>query len=355
MNMPVDWEMAQRTAARVGGAEPFFQSYLATSLVPDFEEFTAQAEELVADYTGLRPLNGHARARVITREDWVGVNTRAFERLLGPLLEKVTGDVDAKDFTKRVAGMQIGVVLGWMSKRVLGQYDLLVAEDENPEDQDIVYYVGPNVLALEKRHGFAPREFRLWLAVHEVTHRAQFMGVPWMRDYFLSLVHQTVESLDPDPERLMRAFKRFKQAKKDGGSGLEGGGLSALFATDSQREVLDKISGLMSLLEGHGDATMNRVAEDLIPSGELFHSTLHDRRSNPTGTARIFQRLIGMEAKLAQYAEGEAFIEAVEKRHGDRVLDHAWAAAENLPSLEEIRSPELWMQRVVDPTLALSV
>ena len=92
-----------------------------------------------------------------------------------------------------------------MATRVLGQYDLLIIEDEDPEDQDLVYYVGPNVLALEKRFGFPPREFRLWLALHEVTHRAQFTGVPWLRAHFLSLVNQTLDAVDPDPKRFLDA------------------------------------------------------------------------------------------------------------------------------------------------------
>src|SRR5437763_1083338 len=94
--------------------------------------------------------------------------------------------------TRRVTAVELGALLGWMSTRVLGQYDLLLVEDENPEDQDLVYYVGPNVLALEKQFGFPPREFRLWLALHEVTHRAQFTGIEWMRPHFLSLVEASL-------------------------------------------------------------------------------------------------------------------------------------------------------------------
>ncbi len=117
---------------------------------------------------------------------------------------------------RRVAGAELGVLLGWMSSRVLGQYDLLVIEDEHPEDQDIVYFVGPNVLALEKRFAFPPREFRLWLALHEVTHRAQFTGIPWMREHFLGLVHATVDSVDPDPKRLLDALGRGRRRHPQG-------------------------------------------------------------------------------------------------------------------------------------------
>ena len=97
----------------------------------------------------------------------------------------------------KVAGLELGTMLGWMSKRVLGQYDLLVIEDENPQDQDIVYYVGSNVAALEKRFAFPEEDFRLWLALHEVTHRAQFTGVPWMREHFLGLVLSLIHISEP--------------------------------------------------------------------------------------------------------------------------------------------------------------
>src|SRR5690606_4937336 len=135
-----------------------------------------------------------ARARVTDRRGWIQANVASFQRLLRPLTDKlaerVGGPTPVAALTRSIAAAEVGALLGWMSTRVLGQYDLLVIEDERPEDQDLVYYVGPNVLGLEKRFAFPPREFRLWLALHEVTHRAQFTGVPWLRQHFLGLVEQ---------------------------------------------------------------------------------------------------------------------------------------------------------------------
>src|SRR5205807_5302122 len=133
-----------------------------------------------------------------------------------------------------IAGAEVGTLLGWMSTRVLGQYDLLLVEDENADDQDIVYYVGPNVISLEKRFSFPPREFRLWLALHEVTHRAQFTGIPWMRDHFLGLVEHTLEMVDPDPRRLLAALRRSAQGLREGRNPLDEGGLLTLLATPEQ-------------------------------------------------------------------------------------------------------------------------
>jgi len=233
-----------------------------------------------------------------------------------------------------------------MSRRVLGQYDLLLTEDEDPADQDLVYYVGPNVLALEKRFGFPPGEFRLWLAVHELTHRAQFTGVAWMRQHFIDLVQQTLEAVDPDPDRIIKAVKTLITERRAGHSTTLDGGVALLFASDEQKLILDEISGLMSLLEGHGDITMGRAGGDLIPSSERFHRVLHNRRSSAKGVARMMQKLMGLDAKMAQYEQGEKFIEAIEAERGNDAVSVIWEDVTNLPSIAEIRSPEQWMDRV---------
>lgn len=349
MGAPVDWHLAARVATKVAGREPFAESYHWDSLEPDFAEFTAEAEELVAQATGLRSLSGSARARVTDRPGWIHANVASFQRLLRPLTDKVgehMGSGPIAPVARGIAGAELGALLGWMSTRVLGQYDLLVIEDEDPDDQDIVYYVGPNILALEKRFAFPPREFRLWLALHEVTHRAQFTGVEWMRPHFLSLVESTVDAVDPDPQRFVEALKRVTDALRAGRKPLDDGGLAMLFAGPEQREVLERMSGLMSLLEGHGDVTMDRAGAELIPSADRFGRVLRARRKQVRGPARLIQRLIGLEAKLSQYEQGEQFIAAVEEAGGTELLDRAWEHPENLPTLDEIRSPHAWVDRI---------
>ncbi len=349
MSGPVDWDLAQRVAARIASRNQPQQSYHYATLAPDFERFTAEAEELVAAETGLRSLSGAARARVADRPMWMGANIASFQRLLAPVTEKIASKSKQSRFSGvagKIGGTEVGVLLGWMSSRVLGQYDLLIIEDENPEDQDIVYYVGPNVMALEKKHGFPPEEFRLWLALHEVTHRAQFTGVPWLREHFLGLVGQTLDAVDPDPKVFKQAIERIIEGRKKGEDVLADGGLPGLLASPEQREVLNKISGMMSLLEGHGDVTMDRAGADRIPSAERFSSTLRARRNSAKGLSRIFQRIIGMEAKLNQYQAGEKFIEAVEGAGGTALLDRAWERPEHLPTMDEIKDPQLWIDRM---------
>lgn len=351
---PVDWALAERVAVRAAGREPFAESYLGQSLQRDLDDATAEAEELVAAETGLRSLSGPARARVTDRAGWIHANVASFQRLLQPLTSKLDermGNSIGAGITRRVAGLEVGMMLGWMSGRVLGQYDLLVVADPAtgaaPDDQDLVYYVGPNVLALEKRYAFPPKEFRLWLALHEVTHRAQFTGVPWLREHYLGLVHQTLDSMDPEPRQLLDMLGRALEELRRGREALSDGGIASVLASPQQRRAIDKIGGLMSLLEGHGDVTMDRAGADRVPSAERFAKVLRERRANQNTAARVLQRLIGLEAKLNQYAQGEHFIAEVERLGGGpSALDPAWRGDRWLPTLAEIRQPSEWLERV---------
>ncbi|MDE0268510.1 MAG: zinc-dependent metalloprotease [Acidimicrobiaceae bacterium] len=347
-NSFVDWELAKRVAVRVAGREPYTLSFHRRGLVDDFTRFTSQAEELVGDCTGLRSQSGLARSRLIGRSGWIDANIASFKRLLRPLTEKLSDRLDspAAPVTRRLAGAEFGFVLGWMSTRVLGQYDLLVIEDEQPDEQDIVYYVAPNVLTMENRYAFDSSQFRLWLALHEVTHRAQFTGVSWLRAHFLSLVESVVEGLAPDPKRFSEALRRVVNARRRGEDPLASGGIAALFATETQAEVLDQLYGLMALLEGHGDVTMARAGRGLLPGADRFARVMRSRRRSVRGFVKLVQKLVGIDAKISQYAAGENFIELVELTGGSELLNRVWTAPEYLPNKSEIVDPQLWVNRV---------
>ena len=351
----IAWDTAEKVAVRVAGQEPLAESYHYSSLAPDFAEFTAEAEILVGRQTGLHSLHGPARVRVTDRAGWIRANLASFQRLLRPFTDRIGERINQTKVApigRHIAGAEIGALLGWMSTRVLGQYDMLVIENENPDDQDIVYYVGPNVLSLEKRFSFPPREFRLWLALHEVTHRAQFTGIPWMRPYFLSLVDSSLAAFDPDPKMFLVALRRAIEEIRAGRSPLDEGGLVTLLAGPEQHAVLQQMQGLMSVLEGHGDITMDRAAADRIPSAGRFRDVLHERRQ-ANGTVRFVQRLVGLEAKMRQYQEGEDFLEAIELSDPGHV-SLLWEGSEYLPTLPEIRNPDAWVSRVTDVRAAAS-
>jgi len=160
------------------------------------------------------------------------------------------------------------------------------------------------------------------------------------------LVEGTLQTVDPDPKRLLDALRRAVDELRAGRNPLDEGGLIALLASPEQHAVLQKVQGLMSLLEGHGDVTMDRAGAARIPSAARFSRVLRDRRGNVSGPARLVQKLVGLEAKLKQYEMGERFIEAVEAEGGTALLDNAWRGPEWLPTLAEIRQPDVWMARV---------
>ncbi len=359
----MDWPLARRIAVRMAGDEPLYRSYLADRLHEDFEQATRIAEKLVQAETRLTSSAGEAHAEVIDRAAWIDANIRSFRRLLKPVLGPSDSDgpqpnTAMAQLVRKVGAVELGTVLGWMSRRVLGQYDLLLATDDESApgsgdsgtgasgSGDVVYYVGPNVLATEKRFAFPPSQFRLWLALHELTHRSQFTGVPWLRPHFLHLVTELVEDSEPDVDRIRSGLRSLIAERRAGRDPLAEGGLAAVFATDHQRELVDKVGGMMSLVEGHGDAIMARAAVGHVPSAERFHQVMHHRRKSSRGVARLLQRLMGIEAKLQQYHAGGKFIEAIEAERGDRAVDRIWDSPEFLPSLGEIREPSIWLARV---------
>jgi coenzyme F420 biosynthesis associated uncharacterized protein len=325
-------------------------------LEEDFQRFTAEAEELVSEQTGLSSPEP-ARARVTDRPGWARANVASAQRLLRPLAAKLEQAMSKPAATfgplalrpppqvsRNLSGLQLGLLLGWLSTRVLGQYDQLLIEEEGAEDQDIVYYVGPNIVQLEERHGFDPPQFRLWIALHEVTHRLQFTGVPWLRPYFLQTVSQLIEGTDPDPRRMFEALRAAVDRARSGANPFDDGGLLALLATPEQREALERIGGFMSLLEGHGDIMMGRAGAGRVPDAPYFARVLQERR-RLRPAAKALSVAVGLDAKLKQYELGERFILAVEAAGGRELLDIVWRGPEWLPTMAEIRDPSRWVER----------
>lgn len=345
---PIDWSLAGRIARRVAGRDPLSRSYLSASLASDFAAVSAEAEALVADFTGLRSTTP-ARALVLDRAGWVDANVVSMRNLLAPLTERVGERIAKSPFApvgRTVTATELGVLLGWFSQRVLGQYDLLVpSDDDGSPTDDAVYYVGPNVLALEKRFAFRPRDFRLWIALHECTHRAQFTGVPWLRPYFLSLVGDLLGAIDPDPRRVVDALRAALEEVRRGRNPLDDGGLVALLSSPEHRGTIAKVQSLMTLLEGHGNRVMNELGARHV-QGQARMARVLEHRRRSTGTTGLFHKLVGLEAKLRQYEVGEAFVAAIEAEAGPRAIDVAWRGPEWLPSADELEAPAQWLARV---------
>jgi coenzyme F420 biosynthesis associated uncharacterized protein len=333
----------------VAGRDPLADSYLAASLQTDFDVLTTRAEDLVEGYTGLRA-PGHATARVLDRRDWVESNITSMRALLDPLMQRF-GERLARNplapVSRRIAATEMGGLLGYQAQRVLGQYDLLVPDEAAVGDtpSDAVYYVGANILSLEKRFAFRPNDFRLWIAIHEVTHRAQFTGVPWMREYFLGLVRQTLDLVDPDPKTMLRAISSAVDEVRAGRNPLDEGGLVGLFASPAQRGVLGQVQALMSVLEGHGNVVMDDLGHQYVAGQERMSRVLSQRRKLG-GLTGALHKLLGIEQKMKQYEVGEQFVRGVYEVGGRRAFDAVWQAPENLPTVAELTEPAAWLARV---------
>ncbi len=338
----VDWSSAARIAKRVAGEGPTLTPIDRARLAEDFGEIVPEAQKLVMDFTGLPGGPEPARGWVMTRGEWIDQNMRGFRRLIDPLAERV-GVRDGLFAPVRRQGLalQIGLLLGYLSKKVLGQYDLFLA----PEDQGLIYFVGPNIVTVERRFRFPARDFRMWLTLHEVDHQLQFSGVPWLRGHVSGLVDTYFDSIKLDPRELVVALRRAVEEIRSGHGEWKGLGVLFLLMTPEQRVTFRRMQAVMSLLEGHGNFVMDELADGNVNQGARMRATLKERRSS-AGVEKAFQRAIGFDAKVRQYDQGERFVAEVVDAAGMTGFNRVWSDPANLPSLEEVSRPERWVSRV---------
>ena len=341
MSDSVPWPFAGRVAGLIAGSHPLSSTYHAEHLADELGRVVSRANALVTAETGLT-LPGDPDVVLVSRQQWVERNIATFRHILAPAEERL---VEANDVSaavgRRLVAAETGALLGFLSRRVLGQYELVLPTGD---DGDSIAFVGSNILGMERSHQLRPAEFRMWIALHEAAHRAQFIGVPWMRGHFLSLVEEMVSAAQPSRSGRARSLlDRALSARREGGGLIDERGLMGLFATPEQNEVLDRIQGLMSLLEGHGHVVMDRIGARLLTSQTRMASILKARRSDPRTAA--FFRLTGLEMKVKQYELGEKFVLAVEREAGWHALDRAWQSPSNLPTAAEIEDPAAWLAR----------
>jgi coenzyme F420 biosynthesis associated uncharacterized protein len=324
----------------------------------DLTERTRLAAERVGAEARLWPPS-EPRARVLSRDEWVASAAHGIERLAGPAMAKLDAQrprrtpVMLQRLGAEVGGLEVGGILAWLSGRVLGQYDVLVGEQPT-EVEDVISYVGPNIVHLEERFGFDPGQFRLWLCLHETAHRAQFEGAPWVRTYFLSMIDEVIGSMPTSTSSVLSGLVHAGSEALKGRSVLREHGLAGLVASEEQLEVIQRLTALMSVLEGHGEVIMDEAARDLVPDAEHFHSVLRARRADPSTTSSVASRLLGLEAKLRQYEEGERFIRALRAAGGPDLVAELFSGPEALPTLAELRDPAQWLRRADAPKAALS-
>lgn len=339
----VDWELALRVGRAVAGAGPQVTQATRDSVRSDFEEFVRVADGLVTDFTGLRPPEPAGKPIVLDRAGWIGVNIESFRGLLKPLGERFQSIRAGGKLGRMAMGLQLGLLLGYLSQKVLGQYDLLLATGGAGR----VYFVGPNVVAAERRWTFSPHDFRLWIALHEVTHRTQFVAVPWLRDHVGGLVERYISTAEIDAKRVREAIANIRSIIAQGPQAWKRVNLLTLFLSPAQLEIVTKMQSLMTVVEGHGNFVMDRVGATHIPTFATMKESLQAQREHASIAERTLQKAMGLDMKYAQYSQGEAFVAAVADTSGMDGVNLVWERAENLPTIPELSDPNAWLSRVL--------
>ncbi|WP_432901213.1 zinc-dependent metalloprotease [Micromonospora matsumotoense] len=346
----VDWDLAAATAGALSKSGPRVSYAEATEVVGDLRRLTDEAAGHVADYTGLRPQVGHPPVRVVDRRDWAATNIAGLREVITPLVSRLSGDKPPGVLTEavgsRLTGVQAGTVLAYLSGRVLGQYEVFSA------DPGQLLLVAPNIVEVERKLGADPRDFRLWVCLHEVTHRTQFTAVPWMRAYFLGEVQAFVDASQGTEhlvERLRRGVSTLSDAVRD-----PDGRTSVLdiVQTPAQRAVLDRLTALMTLLEGHAEFVMDGVGPQVIPSVERIRAGFNRRREAGNPLEKAIRRLLGVDVKMRQYAEGRKFVHGVVEQVGMAGFNKIFGSPLTLPRLDELGDPAAWVARVHGPAAA---
>lgn len=344
----IDWSLAEKVGGFVGG-EP--EGGMA--LAGDLDAFTRDAIDRVVTYTGLRPAREIPAPEAIGRRAWLAANQTSMKAVMDPIDRKLreSGGTSTpqnpfagtvKALTGSLLGAEIGVVTGYLSQRVLGQYELVLLDAASPER---LLFVAPNLREAAARLEVDEAQLVAWVAFHEVTHAVQFTGVPWLREHLAGLLSQLLESVDVKVD----ASSLLRLPSLDDLRGLvdrvRDGGLVTLVAGEERLALIEEIQCAMAVVEGHAEHVMDAVGADALESLDELRAALERRRDDRTPIARVLEKLLGLELKMKQYRQGKAFCDAIVERGGTEALNRVWSSPEALPSPAELELPELWLTR----------
>lgn len=344
----IDWPLAQRLAGLVAGRPD------APTPRADLQALATDSEQRVVAYTGLVPRTPVPPAEGIGRGEWIEANVGAMRTLLDPALEHVGDQLGPARAAMRLgAGVvltaEVGVILGFLAQRVLGQYDLVLLDSAPSERPPRLLFVLPNLGGAVRAFGADEHEFLTWVALHEVTHAVQFAGVPWLQGHLAGMVSELLASaeLRIDAKRALR-MPRTDDVRRLADA-VRSGDLVSLVASPRERATLDRMQATMAVLEGYAEHVMDAVGAPLLPSLPKLRAALDARRRSQSAPARLLQRLLGLEMKLRQYEQGKRFCDAVVRAAGIDGLNRVWDSPDALPSQAELDDPSRWLRRTTVP------
>lgn len=397
----IDWDLAISTAQRLARPGPEVSREEARKTVADLRRFATVAEGHVRDYTGLTVTAASAPVIVVDRRGWVSANADSFREVLAPLTRKLQQKRTGADggsgadsliagLGSRVTGLEVGAVLAFLSGKVLGQFDPFW-NDGTPVNGSALFggtagatgngsrsngatasttpgaeagatsnavepaagvagrllLVAPNVVHVERELDVDPEDFRLWVCLHEETHRVQFTATPWLRGYLRDQIGTYLQQTQLDASALFAQLREsFDQVGRILRGDDEAGTLIDLVQTPEQKEILDRLTAVMSLLEGHADVVMDGVGPEVIPTVATIRERFQQRRRAGTFGDQLLKRLLGLDAKMRQYRDGARFVRHVVERVDMAGFNRVWESPETLPTRAEITDPDGWLRRV---------
>ena len=349
----IDWEWATRVATRASGVDGSIAAADRPRLQREYEGMVREIEGPIADYTGTVLPLGETKVLVFDRADWIEANVANFKQLFEPVEEMYQnalrrsgpGLPGMTQLSRLTLSSQVGVLLGYLARKVLGQYDISLLGKE-PLEAGKLYFVEPNIRMLERQLNVPPAELRTWIALHEATHAHEFEVNPWVRGYLNGQLEGYLRSMADELAGANSAgvvgtlLTRLVENVRNGHNLLEA------VMTPHQRQMLSRLQALMSLAEGYSNHVMNRVGERLLPAYAEIHERVEHRQANRSQIEELFLRLTGLKMKMEQYALGEKFAGAVTDARDVAFLNLAWQDPEWLPTETEIRNPEAWIKRM---------
>lgn len=349
----INWDFAASAANKLVPAGPKASRVQVKDVVSELRRATELAVEPVAHTSGLQAPGNALAPLVVDRAGWISANVESARGMLGPVLDaaiererdkqtqagKTLGDPG--DLGNRVGGVvtgsEVAALFAFVSTKVLGQYDLA------PQGTPRLMLVAPNILFAERELDVNPSDFRLWVCLHEETHRVQFTAVPWLRDHLIA----SAQSLGQGMVGGGDAAQKLNTLAESLPGIIRGEiDVTTLFATQEQREQIAQVTAVMSLLEGHADVVMDEVGPAVIPTVAQIRSRFNERRKGAGGIDVLLRRLLGLDAKMKQYRDGAVFVRAVVQEVGMEGFNAVWTSPETLPSAAEISDPAAWVRRV---------